>query len=339
MRSLRFPYIDQMTNPALPAGDRIYGESAQSPVLSYKSNADFPLKVKNAAFFVSFPPNMASRLDMCLWWLKNGGVYKSKCIDQQGKDAFSNYEGYGQLLDLDWDIPPGDELYGGCTYYGAEGSNGDCVAYAYVQLPDDKRTYQGVFTSYGLIDPNMAHVYCYDTFNAAWWTSNPALLGFATEVPERCMSRLRLYDPLEVTLLPNKTEGYVGGMVNLSADHKRGRNPEYKFWYNDSGILEPLGGWSANPNFTAQIQKQGINQYVVWINETNRPVEQVAYDHDAENSTTVWGNPRLRADSNPPYGCISNQELLAFMDLWKTNSTAYPLREMMGTVGLWKAPC
>jgi hypothetical protein len=44
-----------------------------------------------------------------------------------------------------------------------------------------------------------------------------------------------------------------------------------------------------------------------------------------------------RADASPPFGCMSMGELNAFIILWKADSTATPMREMMGAVGLWKA--
>jgi len=36
---------------------------------------------------------------------------------------------------------------------------------------------------------------------------------------------------------------------------------------------------------------------------------------------------------------VLSRELSAFIDLWKVDSTAYPMREMMQAVGFWKGTC
>jgi hypothetical protein len=45
-----------------------------------------------------------------------------------------------------------------------------------------------------------------------------------------------------------------------------------------------------------------------------------------------------RADTNHD-GCISIQELHSFISLWKTDSTEYTIRELIGAIGLWKRGC
>ena len=44
-----------------------------------------------------------------------------------------------------------------------------------------------------------------------------------------------------------------------------------------------------------------------------------------------------QADNNPQNGCILENELTAFIALWKQDSTTYPMREMMEAITLWKA--
>ena len=43
-----------------------------------------------------------------------------------------------------------------------------------------------------------------------------------------------------------------------------------------------------------------------------------------------------RADNNPQDGNVCMGELLDFIASWKYDSTAYPMREMMEAIGLWK---
>ena len=49
------------------------------------------------------------------------------------------------------------------------------------------------------------------------------------------------------------------------------------------------------------------------------------------------GQEHHRADTDPPFGCITMDEMVGFMELWKLDSTEYPMREMMGAVSLWKS--
>lgn len=262
-RSLRFPYIDQFTKPVSSSTESMSG---QSPWVGYKSNNDFPLKVKNADFFVGFPHLIRAGLNFCVYWVKNGGVYQKKCIPYQQQEANLNYDGYRQLLDINWDIPPGDELFAQCTYYGAAGSNSDCAAYVFVELPDDKKTYQGAFTSYDLIDVSKAHDYCYDSFNSESFTGS----YFDTDASKKCMDLLRLYDPIEVTLSSDKSQGNIGEAIKLTAQNKRGLNPQYKFWYYDGTNYLMLRDWGAENSFTTTIKNQGVNQYGVHIKDTGR---------------------------------------------------------------------
>ena len=44
-----------------------------------------------------------------------------------------------------------------------------------------------------------------------------------------------------------------------------------------------------------------------------------------------------RADADPQNGCIDENELVAFIGLWKGDSTEYPMREMMEGIALWKS--
>jgi hypothetical protein len=59
----------------------------------------------------------------------------------------------------------------------------------------------------------------------------------------------------------------------------------------------------------------------------------------SQGSHTLCGlaiNDVHRADTSAPFGCVSMSELNAFIALWKADSTATPMREMMGAVSLWK---
>lgn len=298
-RVLRFPYIDQWTNTALPA-QKLKGESAQSPWVGYKSSVDFPLKIKKAAFFVGFPYNVDSGVSMCLYWYKNGSYHKQECFNPsyQWRLAYTNYDGYSQFLDLNWDLAAGDEIFGGCTYFGASGSNSDCAIYAFAELPSDKRDFEGVFTSYGIIDPGQANNYCYDSFNRQSFThpyfhSSPD----PSDSSLKCMGLLRLYDPLEVTLISDKSQGYIGDTVQLTTQHKRGQNPQYKFWFSDGTNYQILKDWSSDGNFNAQIKNVGVNNYYgVHIKEENRVV--YAGDFDAQNWVSVQGI--TSSDTTPP---------------------------------------
>jgi hypothetical protein len=323
MRSLRFPYIDQATKPI--TGD--FGESGQSPRVGYKSNNDFPLKVKNAAFFVSFPMGgIESEMDMCIYWMKNDAIYQQKCIPRQTKPINGNYEGYSDLLNINWVLPPGDKLFAQCTYYGENGSHGDCAAFVFVELPDDKKTYQGVFTNYGLIEPDIAYDYCYDPYNSLSFThAYPSY--FSDNASKKCMDLLMLYDPLEVTLFSDKYQGFIGDAIQLTTQHKRGSSPQYKFWHYDGTDFVELRDWSAEDNLYTQIQEQGINQYGVHIRDGDNG------DFDAQSWIQVAGYHRSDINLNDN---IEINELLAFINRWKISIKDVSMRELMEAIKLWK---
>lgn len=58
------------------------------------------------------------------------------------------------------------------------------------------------------------------------------------------------------------------------------------------------------------------------------------------NDASLWDDISVAMQSNradeDKNGCISIQELLAFIGLWKQDSSAYPMAELMGAIGLWK---
>ena len=53
-------------------------------------------------------------------------------------------------------------------------------------------------------------------------------------------------------------------------------------------------------------------------------------------NTHIFCGPFHRADLSPRDGCIDNQEINSFIDLWYMDSTEYPIGELMEAVGLWK---
>jgi hypothetical protein len=180
---LRIPYLDQLTNPALANPPT----SGKSPWVGYVSTTTFPLKVKSAALFINFPTFKRTEFDFCFYWIKRGNIYQSKCIPRQVKEAYKKFEGYKGLFELNWDLPPGDKFYAQCAYYGDPGTNGDCAAFVYVELPENLKNLRGVFTSNGLINPEEARQYCNDPFNLQTFTH-----PMYKNNPQKCIELLRL---------------------------------------------------------------------------------------------------------------------------------------------------
>ena len=82
---------------------------------------------------------------------------------------------------------------------------------------------------------------------------------------------------------------------------------------------------------------QGQNQINIGHGEGGARIDMLLITTNQTYIPSGVGQQYHRADTEIPFGCVDMQELTNFISLWHTDSTAYPMREMMEAVSLWKS--
>ena len=79
-----------------------------------------------------------------------------------------------------------------------------------------------------------------------------------------------------------------------------------------------------------------IDELAIW--SRNLSEDEITALYASDNPLYCIPQDFHRADTDPKYGCIEENELIPFIDSWKYDSTAYPMREMMEAVSLYYSP-
>jgi hypothetical protein len=148
-------------------------------------------------------------------------------------------------------------------------------------------------------------------------------------------------------LLSNSTLIDTGAYLTRAAAAGSGtslRVSDASYFYDGYGIAGELGdviqleGSSQTARITAidyATNTLSLGSSLSW--SANQGVG-LAWKANGPDIGTMEYFPGSRADSGQNW-CIEGLELNAFIDHWKTDSTAYRLVELMGTIGHWKGGC
>jgi hypothetical protein len=119
------------------------------------------------------------------------------------------------------------------------------------------------------------------------------------------------------------SEVVVSGTVNQNSDTDTGYVVEARipWWVTGPGVGD---AW-------------GMNIQLNDMTATGMHSTQWSESGLGVNIPDGWNDAlfTVRADNNPKDGCIEEHELIPFIDLWKYDSTAYPMGEVMEAVTLW----
>jgi hypothetical protein len=125
------------------------------------------------------------------------------------------------------------------------------------------------------------------------------------------------------------SEVSMTGSLNDNQDSDSDYIIEMAIPWSEWGIQKPGFGsrWGFDLSMNDRDQQSSIIQNQ-WANT----------DGGDANNPDGWGDLIFthRADTSPDYGCIRQDELIPFIDLWKTPSTDVSMPELMEAIGLWK---